>query len=274
MAQPLYFLPDLRAGELSSVPLARRTLTARGLLEVFADVPLEAEHLAINELRGRGPGNRAGTIICYQAATTDRLRNVNFEPDSQRWTAIGDGSLVWIGTENVEPPTEQELRRQNLYGGYLVHLANGESFQIPTVRRDGGGSSLPTDLTWDAAGKLIEPLKPAYQTYWDDSAEVASWFFGDAAEGTEFGGQTFSKARALELAIKVLSLNYRYGRGEHEALRLIDGTNYLTILGASVDLPRVRERLSAGQSQKKTAGTPAGTPAGSTTNSTRGSPGG
>jgi hypothetical protein len=102
-------------------------------------------------------------------------------------------------------------------------------------------------MTWDATGKLIEPLKPKYQKYWDDSAEVASWFYGDAAEGTQFGGPSFSKARALELAVQILSLNYRYSRAEHDVLRMIDSTNYLAVLGASVDVPAVKERL-----QKKT----------------------
>jgi hypothetical protein len=143
MAQPLYFLPDLRASELASVMLARPVLTARGLLEVFADVPLDSDHLVVNELPGRGPGDKAGTIITYNAEG-DIPRRSGYYPQEQDWQPIGDGSLVWIGIDPAEPPTEKELRRRRRYAGYSVELTNGDKFQLPVIRRDGGGTSLPT----------------------------------------------------------------------------------------------------------------------------------
>ncbi len=90
MAQPLYFLPDLHAAELASIPLARPVLAARGLLDVFADVPLDADHLVINELKSRGPGDKAGVILTYVGTGGSIPGRCGYYPDEQTWTPIGD----------------------------------------------------------------------------------------------------------------------------------------------------------------------------------------
>src|SRR4051794_11357728 len=110
MAQPLYFLPQIRAAELASVPLARQVLKARGLLDVFADVPLDADHLVVNELKGRGPHDLPGVILTYNTAAGQVPRRSGYYPDEQVWNSIGDGQLVWIGIDPAEPPREEELR--------------------------------------------------------------------------------------------------------------------------------------------------------------------
>jgi hypothetical protein len=104
-------------------------------------------------------------------------------------------------------------------------------------------------MVWDATGKMVEPIKPAYLKYWEETAETAAWIF-DAAEP--------DYARALELAVRALSLNYRYGRNEHNILRVIDSDNIVAVLAATVDAPN--------QPQKKTVtNAPPGLPADSPT---------
>jgi len=252
---PLYFLPHARAADFGSVPLARQLLAARGLWEVWADVPL-ADFL-IAELKGRGPGDLPGLIIGYQTPGGLVPSRLGYYPAEQVWQPAGDGGLVWLGLDPLSAPLESDLRRRKLYPGYQIELADGQKWQVPLIRRADGSTGLPTDFVWDASGQLVEPLKPAYQKYWDDSAEAAGWFYGDEQEGRQFGGPTFSKARALELAVQALALNYRFGRAEQQLCRVLDSTTYLTVLAASVDVPGVMERL-----QKKTPPAASSSPGG------------
>jgi hypothetical protein len=64
MAQPIYFLPGLRATDADDRPKRSGILSARGLAEIFAGVPLELQ--PCYELSGNGPGGLAGCMLCYQ----------------------------------------------------------------------------------------------------------------------------------------------------------------------------------------------------------------
>lgn len=225
MCQPLYFLPDLRAAAAEGIPLRKQVLKERGLLEVFADVPYVEQPL--NELKGRGPDGLAGCILYYQTPNGQIPRQSGYCPKEQQWTPVGDGSLLWIGVDTAEPPKPEEMARKKQYGGYRITLGDGD-WLVPTIRRPDGSTELPTDMVWDSTGRLIEPIKPLYQAYWEETKEVATWFF----DGVEPDRQ-----RALELAIRALSINYRYGRNEHNVLRAIDSESLLIVLAATVDAP-------------------------------------
>lgn len=238
MSQPLYFLPHVAWQRGQSLSLTRSIIREAGLADIFSDV--SADDVGFNPLAGRGPGDLSGSIIYW--CDRDPPRRMGYYPAEQTWHAVGDGKQLWIGIDTDSPPKPEEMKRRLLHGGYDLELGDGNKWAIPVVRRTDGTTNLPTDMVFDAAGKLQEPLKPAYQQYWEASAEVCQWFFGESETGPD-------KAQALRLAVGVLGLNYRYGINEQAALRLIDATNFLALLALSVDLPRVRAEQDA---QKKT----------------------
>ncbi len=100
-------------------------------------------------------------------------------------------------------------------------------------------------MFWDADGKLCEPVKQPYESLWNEWTEVCGWFFG--SEGLKEAN--FSRNRGLELCVKAMGLNYRYGRNEQSIIRIIDSDNLLNYLAATIDLPKVGQVEDA---QKKT----------------------
>lgn len=233
MAQPLFFLPDLREEAAKDVGLRRQVLKERGLSEVFADVPMVEQPLW--ELPGRGPDNLPGCLMYYQTPTGGIPRRAEYRPSEQSWTPVGDGSLLWIGVDTAELPKPEELARKRQYPGYWVRLADGAEWRVPVIRRPDGTTELPTDMVWDATGRLVEPIKPMYQSFWDDTAEVAEWFDK---------GIDPLRSRALELAIRALSINYRYDRAIHSVVRAIDSESLLAILAATVDFSQKKTDLA------------------------------
>jgi hypothetical protein len=224
VAQPLFFLPDLREEAAKDVGLRRQVLKERGLSEVFADVPMVEQPLW--ELPGRGPENRPGCLMYFQTPTGGIPRRAEYRPSEQSWTPVGDGSLLWIGVDTAELPKPEELARKRQYDGYSVTLADGNQWNVPIIRAPDGQTSLPRDLIWDATGRLIEPIKPLYQAYWDETAETAKWVFDGVQPDYE---------RALQLAIRALAINYRYDRNLHNVLRVIDSETLTGVLVSTVD---------------------------------------
>lgn len=220
----MYFLPDLRSAAAEGVALRRQVLTERGLAEVFADVPYAEQPL--QELPGRGPADKPGCLLCYQTTASQIPRRWGYYPREQTWTAVGDGSLLWIGVDTAEPPKPEEMARKKQYDGYSVLLGDGNRWNVPIIRAPDDSTSLPRDMVWDATGRLIEPIKPLYQAYWNETAETCRWVFD--GEQPDYG-------RALELAVRALSINYRFGRSEQNVLRIIDSETLSGVLVATVD---------------------------------------
>jgi len=244
--QPLYFLAGvtpatLTPGNGQHVRLCRSLLSSRGLADVFADVA-EGEYSSF-ELPGRGPCDRVGTILAYNTPAGQAPRRLGYWPEEQQWTQVGDD--LWIGIDPAGPPTPEELRRKRQFDWWQAVLGDGAKYSIPVIRRPDGSTGLPTELyVHPLTGRLEEPIKARYRRYWDESAEVADWFFNGGFDGET---SSFTKARALALAVDALSINYRYGPLEQSVLRLVDSENYLTVLSATVDVQGV---VAAGQQKK------------------------
>lgn len=239
MSQPLYFLPRVTWTREQSIAATRAIIRAAGLSDLFSDVP--ESKVGFNTLAGRGPGELSGTIIFY-VDDREPPHRMGYYPDEQTWHPVGDGSQLWVGIDTDRKPTPAELKRRLVHSGYQLELADGNQYTIPVIRRPDNSTNLPTDFIFDAAGKLQEPIKDAYRSYWDASAEVCQWFYSESPPD-------FNKLRAINLAIDVLRVNYRYSVNEQNALRLVDATNWMAILAMSVDLPRVQAEREA---QKKT----------------------
>lgn len=236
--QPLYFLPGVyRQHLVSGGELSQAILKERGIGDTFADV--RAGEFYACDTEG-GPGGKSGVLLAYQTPKGQIPQHTKFVARLQTWSESYDGK-VWIGIETANPPTAEDLRRKTVHRGYALEIGN-QSFEVPVIRRVDDTSELPREMFFDAKGNLVEPIKAAYRQYWEDSAEVADWFFA----GTWSDEQ---KSRALMLAVQALSLNYRYTLLEQNALRIIDADSFLSVLMATVDVPHARALEEA---EKKT----------------------
>jgi hypothetical protein len=234
MSQPIYFLPGVRDTQFANVAQARAVLAERGLTDVFADVPLEK--MPHFEPPGRGPGDKAGTLVTYQTVAGDIPPRWGFYPDEQEWSEVNDE--LWLGIDTARPPVPDDLKRRKQYGGYSLELGDGNQWTVPVVRRPDGSSELPTSMSWDATGAYTEPIKAAYRGIWERVQPVASWLYRESDEA-------ILRSEALRICIDVLALNYRFSAAEQRVLSLIDSETYLLILAAAVDLPRASEIVSA-----------------------------
>lgn len=237
--QPLYFLPGLFRDQIITQDnrLCPDILRARGLAETFADV--RAGEFIVTHVEGGGPNKQVGSVLAYHTTAGKLPELSGYNPHQQTWQMVSD--YLWIGVANDHPPTPADLRRHRQYDGYAIDI-NGEKWQVPIVRRVDDSTELPRDCYFDH-GKLVEPIKEAYRKYWEESKEVAHWFFAEGLEGS------FTRARGLCLAVDALSLNYRFSMDEQNALHVIDVESLLAVLMASVDVPGARALEDA---QKKT----------------------
>ncbi|HZZ28469.1 MAG TPA: hypothetical protein VFE46_10750 [Pirellulales bacterium] len=217
----LYFLPEIFQAQIApNGQFVHSILTQRGLGETFAGVLGPSVDAGVRDVTGVGPGGKSGCIICTGPA-----------PDKfgyyaeQTWHQVNDD--LWLSTDNPG-----SLKRQRGYGGYPTPLSDGNLYEIPVIRRPDGSSDLPCDCYW--SDDYVETIKQQYRHYWDDTAEVADWFFGK---------EKMARKRGIELAIKALSLNYHYSKLEHRFLKLVDSTNWQMVLAMSVDAPAAQKKI-------------------------------
>jgi len=239
MSQPLYFLPRVSWNRGQNLSVTRSIIREAGLADIFSDV--SEDHVGWSSIDGKGPGDCSGTIICY-LDNREPPRRQGFYPTEQKWSAVGDGSKLWIGLDKDSKAGPENLRRATQHRGWPIDIG-GQEYRIPVIRRPDGHSELPSDMIFDAAGKLAYPLKPEYQDYFDVFDIVCEWW---RTKELNIGEE--DRAQALRLAIQAFGLNYRYGIAEHSVLRLIDKENFLTILALAIDLPRI-DRIQ--EAQKK-----------------------
>jgi hypothetical protein len=244
MSQPLYFLPDLRASHLApGSKLSRAILAERGLDKVFADVVGTEADCSVSELRGTGPDNLPGAILCYQNPAGEMPSMLGYYPDKQTWHKCRDGQF-YIGIDNVRPPSPEDMARKKQCSGYPLELAGGEPWTIPIIRRPDDSSELPKDMILNGDGQIKQPIKEAYLKYWESTAEVCRWM-------TEETDLTELLPRALALAVEAMSINYRYGIEEQNVCRQIDSENYLALLAFTIDYPKIQQELDAAEDAKK-----------------------
>jgi hypothetical protein len=286
MAPPLYFFARQQLSDVVDAQADRfrpSLLREAALDDTFSDVLSVANQTATNELVKAGPGGASGVLTTVLPASGECPKRTGFHPDFQDWRRTGPD--LWIGTDREHPPAPEDLLRSNAtrlaggemraaHAGYQYRLADGRYWEVPVIRRPAvvarhGRSitGLPMDIDWDAEGRFVETIKPEYQALWDDTESICDLFF--EPDGTHRQGRfEISIETGLKWCLRILSLNYRYGRHEQRLLHAIDKTNVFTVLGLAVDAPLVNHLLAA--RQKKTdpsAPEAANTPPGSTADS-------
>lgn len=134
-----------------------------------------------------------------------------------------------------------------------VRLCDGNVWEVPEVR-ERWITKLPTDLVKDRkTGKLLNPIKREYLDLWTES----EYWFSLLLDGEG----SFEWSRALDYATRLLSLRYRFCDATQSALRVIDSTNVLDIVKASLSWQAVLDYASKlspenGPPQKKSPSDP------------------
>jgi len=186
----LYFIPGLSAASADDID----TLGLSDVLGAFAFRGCSV---------GPVPDGAGGVVV----ASNDVA--IGYHPEKQVWRDCG---AFWIGWERDAMPDERDLRRDKTLPGIECELRPGCNWIIPPA------AWLPRFATWDNSGCWVEELEPEY---------VAVAALGDRVrehlrilQGKE-EGEPMTFAELLDIAVAYLALNYRIGKHEASALRLL-----------------------------------------------------
>lgn len=252
MTQFLYFFPGNSETEVTrervSKSFARTAL--RDLLR--SDKTWNGSYIP-NAVRGDGPGGHSGRIV---AIVPPNGFPEGFTPafvkGKQTWVQIDD---TWLGWFTDMPPTEESLRRETLVSGYPVLLNDDKHWTAPTIRCQPAGAriTLPRAIKLGSDGQRVVGVKEFYQ-HWQDLTDKL-WQY-------RFGVIEMKLDELVDSAAELLSLNYRIGPKEVDALGLFDlvdpestsESNWSDIIAASCDWPLVQEAMD--EDCKKKASVP------------------
>lgn len=259
MAPPIYFFPGLPESKLAGPRLNPTTLGQYGLLGILGDVGPVPAFASVWPLPGQGPNSGGGMMLTAYPSGKAPLR-LAYLKDLQTWTKVQNDPELWIGIDNEHPPGPEDLVRPETIDGHPVKLT-GNEYTVPVIRSPVVGTGLPEDMHYDADGEFVVALQPRWQQLWDDTGEVWDMLYAD-----ERGTMAFS--RILDFCLRFLGVNYRYGRFEQAAMRLVD-TNHSTwnrIFCAALDVPTLdkiaedqkkSDNLSEGDTLNSEPGQPA-----------------
>lgn len=249
MSQFLYFIPGIPRSNVPRAEVAS-TFAAVALWDLLrSDKTWAGDAYVANPLTQDGPGGQTGTIFaCLPGGMAIEGFSVDYRPAEQTWIPCG---TAWLGWYTNNPPTESSLRRQATVTGYGVVLNDDCEWHAPTVRcfPEGSRITLPQAIGRGPDGKRTTITKPHYQRFQDLTAKL--WDFRFVKEGLTIG-------EACDAAAQLLSLNYRLGPCEADALGLFEvvqnigqEANWMGIIEAAYDWPIVAELLHAEELKKK-----------------------
>ncbi len=256
MASPIYFFPRVPLAELfTTEALNKSRLGKYDLADVIGDVAPDG--FTRMDFTGKGPGNASGAmlIVNSQGKTPP---HAGYYPEFQQWTKVRIDPELWIGIDNEYPPVPADLARPNQVEGHLVTLADGHGWQVPVIRNCIGDTKLPCDMYRGPDGEMQGGIKPAFQGLWEDTRPVWDMLFGgddkpeDDGDGLSNANnpQTMPFGEILDLCVRFLGVNYRFGHAEQAVLRPIDSMHatWQSIFVAVVDGPFLEAVMAA---QKK-----------------------
>lgn len=174
-----------------------------------------------------------------------------YYPDRQTWIKASDS--LWIGYENENRPTPEQLARSKQLPGHPVMLG-GEYWLVPVARRftdSGFVMTLPRKMGFIDGVWQYSDVVDRYSRLWQIAC---SWWdetmFNNGLQTEATTHQPLRMCDIAEMAVEALSFNYRVGNHEMTALGAIDDNAIVEILNAVIDLPTYRAWI------KKKAETP------------------
>lgn len=247
MAPPIYFIPRTTKEKFrpGGGKLATDALASCRLDSVLADVPVG--RMMISDLHKPGPGGEHGMLLRAEPAGGGMSDRFDFLPDQQSWRGVvdpGDHSrqLYWIGIDNLQPPKPADLQRLKMLDGHVIKLADGQLWQAPMVRRpptiDGGHPHVTTfpckvEFGFGTSQRLIAD---DYVAMWDRSGRVFDILWGGDALRQDEGS-------LLDMfSLECLSLNYRVGPYEANALGVLDTLAVTAVVNAAIGITFFEEQ--------------------------------
>jgi hypothetical protein len=248
MTQFLYFFPGIPTATVSRQRVAA-TFANTALRDLLrSDKTWAGNAVIYNQCLVDGPGGLTGTILAALPPNgfPDGVVPA-FVRDRQTWVQIDD---AWLGWYTDMPPTEQSLRRPQVVSGYLVQLNDDCDWMAPTIRCVPAGSrvTLPMCISLSSSGQREYRVKPGYQ-HWQELA--------DSLWQHKFNA-TMNNGELWDAAGELLSLNYRIGPKEVDALGLFElldqnsdiAPNWFQIVDAAYDWPLVEEQMAESAKKK------------------------
>lgn len=177
------------------------------------------------DLVGRGPGDLPGQIWTWGNAIPAYL------PDQQTWTAAKQGGY-WVGVNNGQPPTPEDLQRKQIVDGLVQEMADGNQWILPNVL------TLPAVYAEDDQGEVIRVPHKRYQKFVDE----ASWALQSCFDVIEMRSKPDWR-RGLDFVVQALCINYRVNRSIVLQLGIIDDARLYTCMAKATDAAAIRELL-------------------------------
>ena len=214
----LYFLPGKNAAHVAALKDA-------GLGYLF-----DGSASATTGSMEPGPGGTRGAVVVVGSPPP-----VLHVPQGVEWQDCGK---YWLGYDPENPPTPQDLEREELVDGHDVGLADGNLWLVPVARHYDGSTPLPRPIKWHPE-RGFEPGEVAKRHRDLFAGAQQAW---DALMGISEDG-AFAVGDEYDLLSVALGTNYRVGPAEIGALAILLTTNRIDVVKAVVDWPGLEEFL-------------------------------
>lgn len=216
MAGFLYF----RAGDTR--PITRDLIAKYGLGYAFTG------GLTNRPTSSTSPSGTPGLV--FADASRQEGQDVGYHPDRQTWRKlprVEGRPELWVGYWNEAKPGPSDLERTPMLRGPKVRLADGNSWQIPIVRRfddieQQWRCELPAYLDVDDSGRVVRGTpRGEYAKLWEITTPLAD---SRIDGGTITDDELFAAIEAL------LQANYVVGLSELTAIHALSDDETLAII--------------------------------------------
>lgn len=182
----------------------------------------------------RGPDGGKGMLVVHAPPLSNGSCS-RYVPDSQQWWDIKPHGY-WLGIVKDSPPTEPDLKREEIYEDYRIKLADGHDWAIMAIRPFGGRLGemprvgyLGDDFTWRwRPDARFDKLIQRFSEVWDKRPDLHNEW--------------------AELAVEALQVNYRVDKYLIMCCELLGAANCYRVVALAMDEPVVTEWL---ESKKK-----------------------
>ena len=203
-----------------------------------------------------GPGGKAGLLAVPPVLPAGERPSAAYFPAEQLWDPAPSGNY-WIGRMIAKPPRPLDLMRRGPVDGYVVELADRQSYIVPVARSLDGATPLPQKLRLGADGQWAKgDVVERFAGLWKRACR--SWDLFLAESGRLADGQSVepgTEQELIEIAVYALAVNYRVGPAEVSVLGLLDTQIASAVCRCIADVPeylRVEaERIAAAEDPSK-----------------------
>jgi hypothetical protein len=232
----LYFFPGSKTVTREDVA---KTFAADALRDAVASNRRFGELCVLNTIQHSGPGGLNGTLlVCLPGGMAIEGFLPDYMPALQEWRQVGG---AWLGWYRDNPPTPENLQRKTMIDGHQVELGDERTWMAPIVRKIGGANQLPHAWGCNPAGQMVRRLMEEYRDYWQLACDVWEVFTAT---------RDCLMSDAWGYAVRALSINYRLGPHEIDALQLLNDENYHDVFKAIVDWQTVESVMEEERKKK------------------------